>query len=67
MNNNSISGVLEGVDYSSPLVKYRGEKVVRLLYALYGSDLVKIDPALAVDIYYTLYLPAQSRGRMGPK
>lgn len=53
------SGVLRGLDYGSPLVKYRGEKVLKLVQLLTqppGS--AGIDPVLAIDTYYALYLPA---------
>ncbi|MEM4869318.1 MAG: VWA domain-containing protein [Desulfurococcaceae archaeon] len=50
-------GVLSGVDYTSPLVEYRGEKVLRLTRLLSGNG-VSVDLVVAVDVFYALYLPA---------
>ncbi|MEM1612161.1 MAG: VWA domain-containing protein [Desulfurococcaceae archaeon] len=51
-------GVLKGIEYESPLVKYRGSKVSRLARLLLLGGDARIDPLLAVDVYYSLYLPA---------
>ncbi|MEM0059328.1 MAG: VWA domain-containing protein [Desulfurococcaceae archaeon] len=51
-------GCLKGIDYNSPLVKYRGEKVSRLVSLISGKTIKKPSETLAADIYYALYLPA---------
>jgi hypothetical protein len=51
-------GCLKGIDYNSPLVKYRGEKVSRLVSLISGKTIEKPSEILAADIYYALYLPA---------
>jgi len=50
-------GALKGIDYSSPLVKYRGERVSRLARII-SSGAVEADYVTSADIFYTLYLPA---------
>ncbi len=49
-------GALKGVNYEDPLVKYRGERVVSLLRKLEPAA-KKPEPDVAVDIYYTFFLP----------
>ena len=52
-------GVLKGVDYSDPIVMYRGETVLFITKKLMKkkdlSNLLSID--LATDVFYSLYLP----------
>lgn len=50
-------GVLKGLDYDSLLVKYRGERVVRLAESLKGERL-PLSYVIGADIFYALYLPA---------
>jgi uncharacterized protein with von Willebrand factor type A (vWA) domain len=52
------TGALAGVDYSSPIVKYRGSRVAELTRIISHSRQLYIDPLIAIDTYYTLYLPA---------
>jgi len=52
------TGALAGVDYSSPIVKYRGSRVAELTRIISHSRQLHIDPLIAIDTYYTLYLPA---------
>ena len=52
-------GVLKGVNYSDPVVMYRGETVLLITKKLMKKnnvgDLLSID--LATDVFYSLYLP----------
>lgn len=50
-------GLLIGIDYSSELAKYRGEKVARLTRALVGASL-DLPIETYIDLYYIHYLPA---------
>lgn len=50
-------GVLRGVDYSSPLTRYRAFRVKRLAEILCDGSL-KLDDVVLADTYYSLYLPA---------
>jgi uncharacterized protein with von Willebrand factor type A (vWA) domain len=49
---------LRGVDYSHPLTRYRGSRVLRVLRSLVGDNATLIDETTAIDVYYALYLPA---------
>lgn len=53
----SSRGALEGLDYSSPLVKYRGEKVLRIARLFLQRD-PPVDYVFAADVFYAFYLPA---------
>lgn len=55
---NEIRGALKGVDYGSPLVKYRGERILKLVKLLSTNGDSRLDPLLAIDSFYSLYLPA---------
>ncbi len=52
-----MPGVLRGIAYEDPVVRYRGEKVVSILKRLEGTS---VDIDLATDVYYTFYLPFPS-------
>ncbi|MCY0868315.1 MAG: VWA domain-containing protein [Desulfurococcus sp.] len=52
----SVKGLLKGVNYDDPVVKYRGEKVKRLAEKLAGGKL-KLSSSLASDVFYMFYLP----------
>ncbi|MEM3938884.1 MAG: VWA domain-containing protein [Saccharolobus sp.] len=49
-------GVLRGIDYRDPLVKYRGERISYTLKKLLGKD-VQVNESFLVDTYYVHYLP----------
>ncbi|MEM3269339.1 MAG: VWA domain-containing protein [Saccharolobus sp.] len=49
-------GVLRGIDYRDPLVKYRGERISYTLKKLLGKD-IQINESFLVDTYYVHYLP----------
>lgn len=49
-------GFLLGVDYEDPVIRYRGEKIVKLSSKL-GLKREFITAELATDFFYTLYLP----------
>jgi Uncharacterized protein containing a von Willebrand factor type A (vWA) domain len=51
-----MSGLLRGVDYDSPIVKYRGERILHTLKKVSGRD-TNIDPNFLIDTYYVHYLP----------
>lgn len=51
-----MPGVLKGIKYDDPLVRYRGEKVSSLLKKVSRGRL-EADPDLAIDTFYSLYLP----------
>lgn len=55
---NRDKGILLGIEYNSPLSKYRYEKITRIVKLLAPSDPVKVDYTLVLDTYYSLYLPA---------
>jgi uncharacterized protein with von Willebrand factor type A (vWA) domain len=61
-----MPGVLRNVDYQDPIVRYRGQKILDNLKKLASQAEVKLD--LAVDVYYSLYLPwplLEDLGRVG--
>ncbi len=49
-------GVLRGIDYRDPLVKYRGERISYTLKKLLGRD-IQLRENFLVDMYYVHYLP----------
>lgn len=49
-------GFLLGVNYEDPVIRYRGEKIVKLSSRL-GLKKEFITAELATDFFYTLYLP----------
>jgi uncharacterized protein with von Willebrand factor type A (vWA) domain len=51
-----LSGVLRSISYDDPVVKYRGNKVLRIANLIAEKEL-KIPLSLAIDIFYTFYLP----------
>lgn len=50
-------GVLKCVNYSDPIVKYRGSKVLRLVSILSSRKKIDLDIYTAIDVFYTFYLP----------
>jgi len=61
-----MPGVLRNVDYQDPIVRYRGQKILDNLKKLASQAEVKLD--LAIDVYYSLYLPwplLEDLGRVG--
>ncbi len=53
-----MPGVLRGVDYGSPIARYRGESIVRVASKLRGGgDKEGLTVDLAIDVFYSLYLP----------
>ncbi len=50
-------GVIKNIDYTDPVVKYRGKKVYKLAKILIDKEKLSIDYITAVDIFYTFYLP----------
>ncbi|MCD6429012.1 MAG: hypothetical protein J7L12_05330, partial [Desulfurococcales archaeon] len=51
-----MPGVLKGIKYEDPVVRYRAERTLRLARKL-GSEAKYADISLSADIFYTLYLP----------
>ncbi|MEM0015165.1 MAG: VWA domain-containing protein [Zestosphaera sp.] len=49
-------GFLRGIDYEDPVVRYRGEKIVKLSAKL-GLRHSLLTTDLATDLFYILYLP----------
>lgn len=49
-------GVLRGIDYRDPLVRYRGERIAYTLKKLLGRD-IQINETFLIDTYYVHYLP----------
>jgi len=49
-----VKGALEDVDYESPIVVYRADKLTKTYKKTYNED---VNPSVAVDVFYTLYLP----------
>ncbi len=54
----TMRGVLRRINYADPLVKYRGSKVVRLTRILSDREDIGLSLPMAIDIFYTFYLPA---------
>jgi uncharacterized protein with von Willebrand factor type A (vWA) domain len=51
-------GVLLGINYDDPVVKYRGLKVSRLITLIHGKKPDGISEILSADLFYSFYLPA---------
>ncbi|AWR98840.1 vWA domain-containing protein [Metallosphaera hakonensis] len=51
-----MTGLLRGVDYDSPVIKYRGERILSTLRRVSGKE-SNVDPLFLVDTYYVHYLP----------
>ncbi len=51
-----MTGLLRGVDYESPVVKYRGERILNTLRRVSGKE-SNVDPLFLIDTYYVHYLP----------
>ncbi|MEM1675887.1 MAG: hypothetical protein QXX35_03490 [Desulfurococcaceae archaeon] len=51
-----IIGLLKGINYEDPLVKYRGLKALRLTQLISGQK-VDLPISIIIDVFYTLYLP----------
>ncbi|OYT40998.1 MAG: hypothetical protein B6U89_00375 [Desulfurococcales archaeon ex4484_58] len=51
-----LKGVIEGIDYEDPVVKYRGSKVLRIT-RLVAEKEVNIPLSMAIDVFYSFYLP----------
>ncbi|AFK51184.1 von Willebrand factor, type A [Thermogladius calderae 1633] len=51
-------GVLAGINYDDPVVKYRGYKVIRLITLIQGRRPPDLNEALSTDFFYSFYLPA---------
>ncbi len=51
-----MTGVLKGVKYEDPVVRYRGERVVSIAKRL-SRRLVLDDVDTAIDVFYSFYLP----------
>ncbi|RLG72853.1 MAG: hypothetical protein DRO23_09835 [Thermoprotei archaeon] len=49
-----VKGSLEDVDYESPIVVYRANKLTKTYKKTYNEN---VNPSIAVDVFYTLYLP----------
>ncbi len=54
----SLKGVLRRINYADPLVRYRGSKVIRLARILGDTEEPGLSLPMAIDIFYTFYLPA---------
>lgn len=50
-----MPGVLKNIDYQDPIIRYRGQKIVDNLKKLSSRAIIHLD--LAIDVYYSLYLP----------
>ena len=50
-----MPGVLRNIDYLDPFTRYKGQKILDNLKKLRGGANTLLD--LAIDVYYTLYLP----------
>ncbi len=49
-------GVLKSIDYTDPVVRYRGGKVLRIANIL-ADKKIDIPLSMAIDIFYAFYLP----------
>ncbi|MCY0859139.1 MAG: VWA domain-containing protein [Sulfolobaceae archaeon] len=49
-------GLLRGIDYEDPVVKYRGEKLLNTVKKLMNRD-ISLDKDFLLDTYYIHYLP----------
>jgi uncharacterized protein with von Willebrand factor type A (vWA) domain len=50
-----VPGVLKNIDYLDPFTRYKGQKILDNLRKLRGESGTSLE--LAIDIYYSLYLP----------
>ncbi|MEM0026472.1 MAG: VWA domain-containing protein [Ignisphaera sp.] len=50
-----MPGVLKNIDYLDPFTRYKGQKILDNLKRLKGG--IEIPLEMAIDVYYTLYLP----------
>jgi len=50
-----MPGVLKNIDYQDPFTRYKGQKILDNLRKLRSGGNISLD--LAIDIYYSLYLP----------
>ncbi|MEM4746419.1 MAG: hypothetical protein QXF40_03580, partial [Metallosphaera sp.] len=51
-----MTGLLRGIDYESPIVKYRGERILGTLRKVSGRE-TNVDPLFLIDTFYVHYLP----------
>jgi uncharacterized protein with von Willebrand factor type A (vWA) domain len=51
-----MSGLLIGIDYDDPIVKYRGDRISYTLRKISGKE-SNIDSMFLIDTYYVHYLP----------
>ncbi|AWR94227.1 vWA domain-containing protein [Acidianus brierleyi] len=51
-----MSGLLIGIDYEDPIVKYRGDRISYTLRKISGKE-SNIDSMFLIDTYYVHYLP----------
>jgi len=49
-----LKGVLEDIDYDEPIIEYRAEKLSKTFMMLFRE---KVNPNVALDVFYTWYLP----------
>ena len=56
MSEEDEEGFLRGIQYTDPLVRYRGERINYTIKKLIGRDL-QLDENFLIDIYYIHYLP----------
>ncbi|MET1160319.1 MAG: VWA domain-containing protein [Thermoprotei archaeon] len=49
-------GVLKGINYKDPVVKYRGSKVLRIA-RIVANRKIDLSLSFAIDLFYTFYLP----------
>jgi uncharacterized protein with von Willebrand factor type A (vWA) domain len=50
-----VPGVLKNIDYLDPFTRYKGQKILDNLRKLRGESGISLE--LAIDVYYSLYLP----------
>ncbi|MEM0005643.1 MAG: VWA domain-containing protein [Ignisphaera sp.] len=53
-----MPGVLKHIDYQDPFTRYKGQKIIDNLRRLKNRGDIPLD--LAIDVYYSLYLPFPS-------
>lgn len=56
MSEENDEGFLRGIQYTDPLVRYRGERISYTIKKLIGRDL-QLDENFLIDTYYIHYLP----------
>jgi len=52
-----MPGVLAGIRYDDPLVRYRGEKLVEIVRKISRVRNISVDTELGIDVFYLFYLP----------